>query len=59
MSKHILDEFNTYISYPFPLESGSIARLYLPLNITKQDVKRIVKSIEALSLEELTDEPTT
>ena len=49
---HILDEFDTYISYPFPLSSGKTARLYLPLSITRKDVARIIKMVEALTFEE-------
>ena len=47
-----LDEFDTYISYPFPLSSGKTARLYLPPSITRKDVARIIKMFEALALEE-------
>lgn len=46
------DEFDTYISYPFPLSSGETARLYLPPSITRKDVARIIKMVEALTFEE-------
>lgn len=49
----ILEEFDTHISYPFPLENGKVARLYMPLDITKNDVARIVSLIEVLNIDDL------
>lgn len=50
-----LENGDLFISYPFPLSNGSIARLYLPFNISKKDVGRLIKAIEALPIDPQTE----
>ena len=40
------------IAYPFPLANGQTARVYIPMGITKADVKRMSTFLEALVIEE-------
>ena len=56
MDNKLFNEFDTYISYPFPLENGKTARLYLPLSITKKEVKRIIKALDTLVIKEVSHE---
>jgi hypothetical protein len=39
------------IAYPFPLESGKLARFYVPKDMTKSDVERISGFLNALVVE--------
>jgi hypothetical protein len=40
------------ISYPFPLQSGEMARIYMPKSVTKSDIMRLSIFLEALVIEE-------
>ncbi|HZM64018.1 MAG TPA: hypothetical protein VFB59_02695 [Candidatus Saccharimonadales bacterium] len=40
------------ISYPFPLQSGDMARIYMPKSVTKTDIARLSTFLEALVIEE-------
>lgn len=49
MSRRGVPEYlSDKISYPFPLESGELAHLYLPKTITAADVERIAEALRAL-----------
>jgi hypothetical protein len=39
------------ISYPFPLRSGEIARIYMPKSVDKSDVTRLSAFLQALVIE--------
>lgn len=42
---------NDLIAYPFPLRPGKIVRLYLPLDLTTSEAKRLGKYLESLSVD--------
>lgn len=39
------------ISYPFPLQSGDMARIYMPKSVTKRDIVRLSAFLDALVIE--------
>lgn len=51
------DELPT-MSYPFPLQSGETARIYMPMSVTKADVRRLSAFLEALVIEPVKSEAT-
>lgn len=44
-------EYSEYIEYPFPLRPGRIARLKLPIDLTRTEVKRLAAFISTLNVE--------
>ncbi len=42
---------NDLITYPFPLRAGKIVHLYLPIDLTLQEAKRLGKYLESLSVD--------
>ncbi|HSX34830.1 MAG TPA: hypothetical protein VLF62_04260 [Candidatus Saccharimonadales bacterium] len=47
--------FQELITYPFPLSSGQIIRLSLPLQLSKADAKRLSTFIETIAINDLED----
>jgi hypothetical protein len=50
------------IAYPFPLSTGDMCQLYMPLEMSKADAKRLRRMISALYIngrKEATDGTTT
>lgn len=45
-------EQNDLIAYPFPLRAGRIVNLYLPVDLTLSEAKRLGRFLESLSLED-------
>lgn len=39
------------IAYPFPLQNGDVARLYIPKSVTRSDIKRLAIFLDALVIE--------
>lgn len=44
-----IDEFDDMVSYPFPLESGELVRLWLPRKLSRVDAQRLNKFIESVT----------
>ena len=41
------------VSYPFPLQSGEMARIYMPKSVTKADIARLSVFLDALVIEQV------
>ena len=52
----VYDEFDLNISYPFPLSDGKMARIYMPLSVTKKDVARLIEFIKSIQVKEVVDD---
>lgn len=48
----LYENYDMYVSYAFPLESGDTVRIFMPLSVTKKDIKRLIKFIEALQIDQ-------
>lgn len=41
------------VSYPFPLQGGEMARIYMPKSVTKADIARLSAFLDALVIEQV------